>query len=174
MPNKAARNPELDSLASLVGDFIRYWGFKKVHGQIWLHIFLSSEPLDAAALIDRLGISKALVSMSVNDLLQYKVIFSAGKSERSTQLYRANPDLMEAILEVLRTRERKMLSQIEFAFRQVKKSSEAKKQSLDGAAINQLGEFIGAAQDSLDAFLGFRQMDLTLWEKFTGPDVLRS
>jgi DNA-binding transcriptional regulator GbsR (MarR family) len=171
MDKKNLRSPEIEELSEQIGEFIRYWGFKKIHGKIWLQIYLAEEPLDAAGLIARLGISKALVSMSINDLLGYRVILPKGKSARGTQLYVANPDLMEAILGVLRARERKMLSRIQASYRQVKKSAvEGKKPiGVDPVKVKQLGELIDAAEDVLDAFLDFRQVDLSVWSRFLAP-----
>lgn len=168
MDKKKARNPEIEELSDQIGEFIRYWGFKKVHGRIWAHVFLAEEALDAAAIIDALGISKALASMSINDLLEHRVILPQGKSARGTQLYVANPDLMEPILNVLRTRERKLLSRIEGSFRQVKKSAAEGRRiaGVDPAKLKQLGELIESAEDVLDAFLDFKQIDLSVWCRF--------
>ena len=88
---------ELDALAEQVGEFIQYWGFKKVHGRIWTHLWLSDHPLDAGDLGKRLQISKALVSMSIADLLEYDVIQEVGRGEQGTTLYRSNPDQTQVI-----------------------------------------------------------------------------
>jgi len=40
-------------LADSVGDFIRYWGFKEVHGRIWVHIYLSDNPITAKELTQK-------------------------------------------------------------------------------------------------------------------------
>ncbi|MGA3762246.1 ArsR family transcriptional regulator, partial [Bacillus velezensis] len=85
--------PELEDFAEQIGQFIEYWGFKRVHGRLWVHLMLSEAPLDASQLIRRLRVSKALVSMSLGDLLEYDVIEEAGKSARGTQLYRAREDV---------------------------------------------------------------------------------
>lgn len=105
--------PEMEDVASQIGEFIEYWGFKNVHGRIWTHLFLAETPLDASDIVERLCISKALVSMSISDLLEYEVIQFAGKSERSTVLYKANPNVTSVIVNVLRKRERRMLSRID-------------------------------------------------------------
>lgn len=115
--------PELEDVVNQIGEFTQHWGFKNVHGRIWVHLFLTSEPLDAADLIERLKISKALVSMSINDLIDYDVIQANGKSSRGSTLYRANPDVISVIENVLRKRERHMLSRISTATRLLKKLS---------------------------------------------------
>ena len=95
--NQIKISPELEDLAHQIGEFMEYWGFKKVHGQIWCHLFLSSTPLDASELMSRLGISKALVSISLKELLKYEVIRESGKSDRGTRCYQATEDVMTPI-----------------------------------------------------------------------------
>jgi DNA-binding transcriptional regulator GbsR (MarR family) len=157
------KNPELEELAEQVGEFIRYWGFKKVHGKIWLHLFLSPEPLDAADLRARLKISKALVSMSLQDLIHYRVILPMGKGSRETLVYQSNPEIMESILNVLRSRERKLLARIQASFKTVKKSSE---KEIDAEKAKILGQMLDSAESLLDGFLEFQQVDLGAWSNF--------
>src|SRR6478609_9407227 len=155
MPELETMPPELEDLASEVGDFICYWGFKKIHGRLWTHIYLSNEPLDAGQLMQRLRVSKALISLSLNDLLRYDVIIENGKSARGTQTYVANPDVLDVILNVLRRRERKMLAKAETSFRML---SELSSENLDRAncqadRIQSLGRMIVQAQDALTSLL---------------------
>lgn len=118
-PARNAKKPDpaggLGLLACRVGDFIQYWGFKKIHGQVWLQVFLASQPLDATTLTQRLKCSKGLVSLAIKDLLNYNVIQQCGKSGRRMVYYRSNPDLTEVILNVLRQREAVMLENIKNA-----------------------------------------------------------
>lgn len=148
-------SPELDELVNQVGNFIQFWGFKNVQGRIWAHLFLSQEPLDAAALMKRLGISKALVSLSIKEMLQYKVIEELGKSERGTILYQANQNTTEVILNVLRSRERLMLSRISSAFRLCENMGEREKEKLrlSSEQLIKMKELIQTAEMSLDAIL---------------------
>ena len=80
MPQR--NTPEIKELTKLVGLFIQYWGFKKIHGQVWASIFLSKQPIDSTTLVKRLGVSKALVSLAIKDLLHYKVIRVSGPGKR--------------------------------------------------------------------------------------------
>lgn len=101
--------PELLQLEQLTGDFIEYWGFKKIHGRIWVHLYLAGEPLDSATLMKRLKVSKGLMSIAVRDLLEYDVIRPAKSGRHGTVFYEANPDLQGVIANVLRMRETVML-----------------------------------------------------------------
>jgi DNA-binding transcriptional regulator GbsR (MarR family) len=136
--------PEIDYLAELVGEFIEYWGFKKIHGKIWLNLYLSEYPMDAATLMSKLSVSKALISISIRDLLDYQVIFERGLSESGTRLYEANSDLHRVITQVLRQREKIMMGKIQAAFHQLKSlpKEEIQNSKIEQSRIKDLDRFI--------------------------------
>ncbi len=74
--------------------------------------------------MQRLKVSKALISLSLNDLLKYDVILESGKSSRGTQTYIPNPDVLDVILNVIRRRERKMLTKAETSHKMLSSLSE--------------------------------------------------
>jgi DNA-binding transcriptional regulator GbsR (MarR family) len=158
--------PEMDDLANEVGDFICYWGFKKIHGRLWTHLYLSSDPLDAGQLMQRLKVSKALISLTLNDLLRYDVIVESGKSARGTQTYVANPDVLDVILNTLRRRERKMLAKAETSHRMLSSLSPERqaKASLHNERVLALGRMIHQAQNALSSLLELATVDLKSWE----------
>jgi DNA-binding transcriptional regulator GbsR (MarR family) len=124
---KAESFPALRETADLIGEFIQYWGFKKVHGRIWSYIFLSEEPLNTRQLVDLLKISNALVSISVSELQKYGVILEAGKGRNGVLLYRANPDVGAVIAGVLLNREQKLLGRIQSSVKKMSAVDLAKK-----------------------------------------------
>jgi len=147
--------PELDDLAEQVGEFIEYWGFKRVHGRIWTHLFLSEKPLDAGDLVKRLRISKALVSMSIADLLEYEVVLPSGRGPEGTQLYQANTNLSAVIFNVLRQRERKMINRVStsFAALQARDSSSLEESGVDTVRLKELGDLVVGARGALEGFI---------------------
>lgn len=146
---------ELEEFANQVGLFMEYWGFKKVHGQIWSHIYLSREPLDAAELMRRLQISKALVSISLKELLDFEVIEETGKSARGTRLYRAREDLGAVILDTLRRRERKMMARILASYSLLEKLDEEEldQHGIERYRVNFLGALIRLVDQGLDQMI---------------------
>ena len=158
--------PELEDLANEVGDFICYWGFKRIHGRLWTHIYLAKSPLDAGKLMQRLKVSKALISLSLNDLLKYDVILENGKSERGTQTYVANPNVLDVILNVLRRRERKMLSKAESSHKMLcsLNPESLKRANCQDERLNSLGRMILQAQNALTSLLELATLDLAHWE----------
>ena len=160
----------MKELSEMIGDFIRYWGFKQIHGRIWCLIYLSADPLDAGELMKCLGVSKALMSLSIKDLLEYEVIQEGEKTDRGTQTYIANPDVIGVITNVLRTRERKMLAQIKTSQNLVSDlpQSDIEASNINPDRLKQLGVMIEEAQDTLDGLLGLATLDLKEWDKING------
>lgn len=165
--------PELSDVADQVGSFMEYWGFKSIHGRIWTHIFLSSEPLDAGALIRRLDVSKALMSMSLAELLDHEVIQVAGKSENGTTTYTANPDITHTILTILRKRERRMLTRVSSAAKTLPHGGQGEvKMSSD--RIKALQSMIQTAEETLECLLTLKSFDFAQWSDFTDCGKLSS
>jgi DNA-binding transcriptional regulator GbsR (MarR family) len=161
--------PELSDVAEQVGSFMEYWGFKNIHGRIWTHIFLSNEPLDAGALIRRLDVSKALMSMSLAELLDHDVIQVAGKSTGSTTTYSANPDITHTILAVLRKREQRMLCRVSSAAKTLSADSQGEVK-LNPERIEALQSMIQTAEQTLECLLSLKSFDFSQWSDFTQCD----
>ncbi len=159
--------PEVEQLARSVGEFIQYWGFKRIHGQIWTHLYLSTEPIDAGELIKRLGVSKALISMSLAELANYDVISECGKGPKNTLIYTANKDITKVITNVLRRRERQMLSQVDAACRLVSDLNQQDKDSMqiDTQQVKKLTEIVSHAQMGLSAILSLSDVDMSFWSQ---------
>lgn len=157
--------PELESFVNQVGDFIEYWGFKNVQGRIWAHIYLSQEPLDAAELMKRLNISKALVSISLKEMLEYDVLQEAGKSERGTIVYKANENQEQVIMNVLRGRERMMLARVSSALKLCKglAKSEKEKMKLSEGSLDRAEVMVGQAESFLDLVLQAEKTAPEVW-----------
>lgn len=158
---------ELEDFANSIGEFIQYWGFKKIHGKIWCHIFLSKTALDAQYFIDCMGVSKALVSQTLCELKQYNVIIDAGKGERKTMTYKANPHLTDVIFGVLRQREKRLLSKIFSSFRLVETlpAEELDDLDIDPERIKRMGSMINFAEKFLHGVLAFQKLDFGNWKK---------
>lgn len=154
--HEAHRVPKpMADLCSLIGDFIQYWGFKKIHGQIWTTIFLSKEPVDATTLVKRLRVSKALVSLAIKDLIDFEVIQVAGKGSRRKTLYQSHPDLIYVISRVLITREQKLLEEIMTKQSEVNALLKSSKENLDicPEKMGELQDMVSSAQEMLQCLV---------------------
>ena len=110
---RAQENPGIGALSNRVGEFIEYWGFKKIHGAIWTHLYLSPVPLTASHLISRLGVSKALISLTLKDLIEHRLIVQTEDGTRKkNKTYSANPDVFGVIRNILSKREAGLVANI--------------------------------------------------------------
>jgi len=152
---------EFHVLADQIGDFIQYWGFRKVEGKLWTYIFLAETPLKAEELMARTGISKAMLSLSLGELLKYDVIRKAYPDRERGQAYVINPNVMEVISNVLRTRERQLLGRIFSSFLCAKESLESNQSSqVSPERVEFLGQMISAATTLLDSLLSMQALDI--------------
>jgi DNA-binding transcriptional regulator GbsR (MarR family) len=156
---------ELHELTEMIGEFIQYWGFKKIHGKIWCLLFLSKTPLDANDFMEHFAISKALVSQSLTELKEYNVIVELGKGEKKTLLYKANPHLTEVIFGVLRSREKRLLCQIYASFRLLNDLplETQNAANIDQENLKRLGSMIRFAEKFLVGVLAFEKLDFGSW-----------
>lgn len=147
--------PELKELENLVGEFIQYWGFKKIHGRIWAHLYTSTEPLDSQMLMDRLKVSKGLMSLAVRDLIDYDVIQPVSTGKHGVTFYRANPDLMYVITNVLRKREAVMMSAVHSCVDRLisKNLKELDQSKIDLTNLENIKKMTTSAQGLLELFI---------------------
>ena len=155
---------QLNSLAEEIGSFIEYWGFKKIHGMIWTHLYLSSAPLSALQLIQKLKVSKALVSISIKDLLKYQLIIQTEESEnKKNKFYYTNPDIFGAIRNVLENREVKMMERIRNEFKLMKELKKQKpeltKDIVNPEKLDQLEMMISGASEVLKSLSSVSDID---------------
>jgi hypothetical protein len=166
---RQTQEQQLNRLAEQIGGFIEYWGFKKIHGQIWTHLYLSPTPLSAQDLIARLKVSKALISLSMKDLLEHQLVIQTEDSlERKNKFYYANPDVFGVIRGVLESRETLMLQRVSAEFGQLHGMvSEPTAPPLKGPApeplvdqdrMSNLGEMITGAQGALQQLIELQRI----------------
>ncbi|GAB4416849.1 MAG: hypothetical protein OHK0056_25420 [Bacteriovoracaceae bacterium] len=171
-------NIELDDLADKIGDFIHYWGFKKIHGKIWCHLFLFKGPIDQQTLMKKLKVSKALMSQSLKELEEFGVIQSIGKEGGRCELYISHPSVINAIMTVLRNREKKMLANIFSSYRNLQSlnAEQIENLGLDSARINTLGRMITFAERFLTVLINFDVFDFSkfreIFHKKEGPKLI--
>ena len=113
-------NNELKTFAQLVGRFIRYWGFRNIHGEIWTLVYLAERSLSASEIVEILGCSKALVSTGLNELVDEGLIFLTESENAKVKRYMAVDDVSSVIRKVLNRRELPLLEKVEESFETMK------------------------------------------------------
>ena len=93
-------------MANSIGDFIRYWGFRRIHGQIWTVLYLSQQALQPTEIAQTLKVSKALVSSALNEMIRHQLILrNPTERNKKAKHFQANPNVLEVIQSILKTRE---------------------------------------------------------------------
>lgn len=142
----------LQKLSLSVGNFIHYWGFRRVHGAIWTQLYLSQTPLSCTDLTHLLDFSKALISPALDELCYYKLIHEVPGPNEKTKLYCAEENINAVIQHILRTREAKMLKQISKDFANFQADPNSSK-IWNKTRIDNLGEMILSANLMLEVLL---------------------
>ena len=75
------KNHKKEELISNIGAFIEYWGFRNIHGRVWGTIYLSNKPMSTPEIVERLDVSKALISGAINELLDHGLIERVGQAK---------------------------------------------------------------------------------------------
>lgn len=124
-------NQVLDDVINDIGLFIEYWGFRKIHGKIWAIVFLSDEPISTPEIVERLGVSKALVSGAINELLKYKLIEKVGQVKHGGVTFQSADEIAQVVREVIKNREQVLLSKVESNLILLNKLNSDQKKSLN-------------------------------------------
>lgn len=141
---------EVSALANSVGDFIRYWGFRRIHGQIWTLLYLKNQPLSPTEIATGLQVSKSLVSSALVELEENELIspFEDTKnSNKKTKYFKAEHEVIYIIQNILKTRELQIIKNVN----QNIKSLQSSKSKVDLERLNNLDLWTSLAQSSVES-----------------------
>lgn len=146
MKKQSLHEKKLALMADTVGDFIRYWGFRRIHGQIWTQVYLSKAALSGADLTKRLSVSKALISPALVELEDYGLITSHQK-DKKTKTYQACPDVVGVIKKILAEREQVLIATAAHHASELQKTVKNDQHPvIDADRLKRLSEMIDFAQ----------------------------
>lgn len=104
---------KLQELINDMGSFIEYWGFRNIHGRVWGLIYLSDKALSTPEIVEGLGVSKALISGALNELLEHKLIEREGQVKYGGITYISTPNPAKVVRDIIKQRELALFSKIE-------------------------------------------------------------
>ncbi len=135
-------------LANEVGEFIAYWGFKKIHGQAWTLIYLSRQPIGAGEITATLKVSKGLVSIALKELCDFELVRIASEPGRKVKRYVAAENVFAIIQSILATRELVLIQSAEKEQQILSEQSirSPSKVSVSPDRLQSLGEMIQGAK----------------------------
>ena len=148
---------KMRKLAKNIGHFIRYWGFRQIHGEIWALVYLSEKPLSGIEIGQLLKVSKALVSPALKELEAEGLIRRAPSENSKTKRYEAEEDVVQIIHGVLKRREQPMMNQIFKSFQDLKQSP-GQAVPLQSERLEKMGTMIQMAQMGLFALLSVNEI----------------
>lgn len=148
-------------LAQNIGHFIRYWGFRQIHGEIWALVYLSEKPLSGIEIGQYLKVSKALVSPALKELEAEGLIRRAPSENSKTKRYEAEEDVIQIIHAVLKRREWPMMEQIHQSYEDVKKSL-PQDAAIQADRLEKMGMMIQMGQLGLMTLLNINEIGETV------------
>lgn len=149
---------QLRNVAELVGSFIRYWGFRQIHGEVWTLVFLAKSPLSGADIVKKLGVSKALVSPALKELEAEGLVRQIPSENFKTKRYEAEENVTAVIRNVLERREKPMIAKIRSEFAKLQQSPKPKN-DLDPERLKAMNDLIETAHSSLNLVLDMGLFD---------------
>ena len=128
-----------------IGSFIEYWGFRKIHGRVWALIYLSNKPLSTPEIVNGLGVSKALISGALNELLEHRLVVKVGQVKYGGITYIACPNPAEVVQDIIRKRELVLFEDIQSHLVELDKlnAKESKQLGLNKESISRLKVLTG-------------------------------
>ncbi len=142
-------------LAESIGEFIKYWGFKEIHGKIWVLVYLSGQPITAKEMTANLGVTKGLVSTALAEMIAYEVVEKVTLGDARSPGYRSKPDLVQVIYNILRNRELKLMTRIQEDISALSVEMQALEPEMF-EKLTKLDEMTNFAADSLKKLLNNR------------------
>ena len=156
------KDQQLSELADGIGDFIQYWGFRKIHGRVWTLIYLSKTPIETGDLLELTDVSKGLMSTTITTLLDYNLIVECCcDNNKKKKCYRANIDIGPVITAVLKKREKEMLKKISDCYGVVSKNAP---EWVDERRLKRMGKYIQYAGALLSAVIKFGSFSFSDWK----------
>lgn len=110
----ARLDAQILAVCDAVGAFIEYWGFRAIHGRIWVLLAMHREPLAQSEIAAFFGVSRSFVSTAIAELCAYRLVKAT--SEHRNAPYVANSDVWSTITDVLRSREWMLLESARLSF----------------------------------------------------------
>ncbi len=142
---------KLKHLSTQIGHFIRYWGFRKIHGEIWAVVYLAESPMSGIEIGTLLNVSKALISPAIKELEEEGLISQIKSENSKTKRYKAEEDVTKIIRRVLSRREKPMINKIQKCYQELSHQA-AENTVLNSDRLQKMGLMIQMAQTGLDAF----------------------
>lgn len=92
---------------ALWGDMGSHWGVPRSMAEIHALLFIAGEPLSADEIMERLGVSRGNVSMTLRSLIEWGIVSRGHRREDRRDRYLAEQDVWKLLITILRVRKRR-------------------------------------------------------------------
>ncbi len=106
-----------DMSIEAMGRLAEFWGFTRTMGRVYGALFLGAAPMTQQDITERLGVSAANVSMSLNGLIRWGAVHKHYEKGARKLHYIAEPEIRKIIRNVLGAREQRELEDAVTRFR---------------------------------------------------------
>ena len=103
-------------VAEAVGALMEFWGFKRQMGRLWTVLFMSPDPLDIAALGERLQLSPSAVSLTLAELHKWGAVRKTYVTGERRDFYSVEPRVWRLVRRVVERRELVLIRDASEAF----------------------------------------------------------
>ena len=171
------------------GNMVDAWGLNKTMGQIHALLYITSQPMTADEIMERLNISRGNVSMNLRELMNWGVVRREHRKGDRKQYFMAEEDPWRWLKNVVRERRKREVEPIIEAFYDTLSLLDAPRRPVDGGPdqaaadaeaaeraemtgrLRQMLEFVQAFNKGIDLFLHFSREDFVeLMELLSAAD----
>lgn len=124
------------------GEMGSRWGINRTVGQIYALLFLSSEPMNAEQIVERLGFSRSNVSMGLKELQAWNLVRQQHLPNDRRDYYSTPDDLWEIVRTLVRERKKREIDPMLSKMRSVLISADAQEDDPAYVRIRELTELI--------------------------------
>ncbi len=132
------------------------WGINRTMAQIHALLLVSTEPLSADEIMDRLQISRGNANMNLRDLMNWDLVQKVLKAGERREFFSAEKDIWKVSMRIIRERRRRELDPMLQVLESLK-SIEGDKKDKDIKAFNetiaQIEKFAGQADKAIDGLI---------------------
>jgi DNA-binding transcriptional regulator GbsR (MarR family) len=138
-----------DRFIALWGDMGSHWGVPRSMAEIHALLFIVGEPLSADEIMDRLGVSRGNVSMTLRSLVEWGIVSRSHRREDRRDRFHAEQDVWKLLITILRVRKRREIDPLLESLRGCELDAATKGESSEADAIAQHNDRVGRMVDMI-------------------------
>jgi HTH-type transcriptional regulator, glycine betaine synthesis regulator len=156
-----------DDLINSLGRLAETAGFSRMIGQIYSLLYLSPTQLSLGEIAEKLGVSKASVSLNTQNMERMGMIRRFNRPADRRDYYEADADFWKVIRGILRDREKKLIGELKNMLakdlQNVKKSAASDQESkLYAERLKHMLDFLNTFSRLFNAYLALEKFRISL------------